>query len=148
MDDKAIIAAVGLILIHINGHLHGLENALDHQRRFDLGLVHKTIDTIKKCSCFDKNVLGRNGTKLLECVLEIEADAADGNGYFMWMNEETVEEHENINTAMEDEVKLPIPFFGTLHIHRQELQQPVPELDALWTAEPAPTTTTTTQHVA
>lgn len=59
MDDKANIAAVGLVLIHLKGHRHGLENVLDHQRSFDLGLVHKMVGTMKKSSCFGENELGR-----------------------------------------------------------------------------------------
>jgi hypothetical protein len=141
LDDKAVIAGVGLVLAHLTGHRHGLENALDHQRPYDLGLVYKTIDTMKRGSCFDRNVLGRKDITMLEALLETEADAADGNGCFMWMDEDAVEEHGYRGTTMEDGLRLPIPFFGILHVHRQESQRAQPP-------EPAPATTDTVQSIA
>lgn len=131
MDDKAYIVALGLVLIHLNGHRLGSQNTLEHQRPFDLGLIHKMIDTMKICSCFDEQKLGCKDVASLESLLDIEASAADGHSYHMWMDEERAEENRTV-INMEDGLRLLASFFGNLHIRRQELQRPVPELDPSW----------------
>lgn len=146
MDDKAYIVALGLVLVHLNGHRRDFQNMLEHQRPFDLGLVHKMIDTMKNCSCFDENKLGRKDVASLESLLEIEANAADGHSYYTWMDEDRAEGQVHVINNMEDGLRLPIHFFGTLCIHREELQRPVPGLDLSWTVEAAAAITPTTKH--
>jgi hypothetical protein len=117
MDDKGFTASITLLFAHFDGHRLGDANVLEHQRPHDLGIIEKVTNLIEEISASDKHPSDISRVQILRRFLDVEADAADGSAYSTWKNNET-----GGNVLDGDGLQLSIPFFGTLHITRQQLQ--------------------------
>ncbi|OJJ44329.1 hypothetical protein ASPZODRAFT_51155, partial [Penicilliopsis zonata CBS 506.65] len=108
LDDKALTAAMMLLLLHIDGHRLGRENALDHQRLSDIGTIHGVMEKIENLSHWNTNHEGHSSRmQALRNLIDIEARVADGAKYSFWSEIGPVE-------GEEYSLKLSVPYFGTV----------------------------------
>ena len=115
MDDKGFTASLTLFLAHLDGHRLGDANVLEHQKPHDFGIIQKVTDLLEDISASDKHPLDVSRAQILRRFIEIEADAADGSSYCAWNND-------GDDSDGSDGLKLSIPYFGILHITRQQKQ--------------------------
>jgi hypothetical protein len=120
LDDKAFTAAVALLLAHLDGHRLGSTNVLEHQRPQDLGILDRVIGCIENFSCHSRDSQGSDRATLLRRFVEIEADAAEDDGYIL-CNDAAPDNNNQINKCADGRCHLEfhIPYFGTMHIMRQ-----------------------------
>ncbi|KAH8690684.1 hypothetical protein BGW36DRAFT_432476 [Talaromyces proteolyticus] len=104
VDHKAFTAAVTLILAHLDGHRLSSVNVLQHQRPHDLGLIYSIINR------FSEDTSSQKFAHTLRELLGIEADASSGACYYFTWSEN------GHGTEQNDDLKLEIPYFGTLSI--------------------------------
>jgi hypothetical protein len=95
VDENAFTAATALLLAHIDGHLLGQINVLEHQRPRDLGIISEVLDLVQEISTASSMVQN------LKELVEIESEVADGANY-AWTDESGVG------------LELKIPYFGTI----------------------------------
>ncbi|KAF2103636.1 hypothetical protein NA57DRAFT_31251 [Rhizodiscina lignyota] len=113
LDSKAIAASMTLLIAHIEGHRLGRMNVLEHQRSYDLGIIESTV------SSMEGTHVTNSSAQILRKLMTIEAVAADGTDYVIWVEYgATGNETHNITTD-EHSLRLPMPYFGTIHIERQ-----------------------------
>jgi hypothetical protein len=122
----AVPASMTLLLAHLDSHHHqDADNYLAHQRLSDRAMVEKVLEAIEGV---ENASLGEN---LLQCLLHIEADAAEGQSYTAQSVQGSESLHEDSNT-----IRISIPYFGVIKITREgviskEASQPqsTPEQD-------------------
>ncbi|OCL13269.1 hypothetical protein AOQ84DRAFT_436443 [Glonium stellatum] len=150
VDDKAFVASMMFLLVHLNGHSLGRANVLEHQRLHDLGIINEVISIIKETSFANKDALGTSMVQVLKKLLEIEAHSADGRSCFIWMEESPVGKDNYEIREDDDGLSLPIPYFGSIRIASQEprkLQSPADlGLNSIYTAELASGISTATGY--
>lgn len=102
LDHKAWLASVTLLLAYINTHQLSDGDFSQHHRLQDIAMIHRLIDRFRKAAYRVESV------QQICTLLEIEADAANGNRYyFSW--EEDTESARDLNS-----LQLSIPYFGTI----------------------------------
>ncbi|PWY89181.1 hypothetical protein BO70DRAFT_265762, partial [Aspergillus heteromorphus CBS 117.55] len=119
LQHKAFTAAVALVLSHIEGHRLGASNVLEHQRPHDLGIVRKVIQTLDElcCSSNPNRYIAIETSTQLNKLMSIEAEAANGIGYVVYIEEEGTGTG-STRSAVEPALKLPMPYFGSICITR------------------------------
>ncbi|KAJ5832111.1 hypothetical protein N7474_000422 [Penicillium riverlandense] len=134
LDDKAFTAAITLLVAHLDGHHLGRTNVLEHQRPHDLGIISRVIDLMEEVLAPNKDAQGTSRVHILKRLTDIEEDAMNGSDYYAW-NEENATRDDG--EAQEDgkTLKLPIPYFGSIHIAPRYMASP--DLGSVWMSEPA-----------
>jgi hypothetical protein len=121
VDFFALLAAMTLLLAHIDAHYHHKEaaNFLAHQRLSDRALLDQALERMDIISNLNKDETTDKSAKLIRRLLDIEADAAEGNSY----SARSVRvQCENITGGVEkegEELHLNIPYLGIVKIARQ-----------------------------
>lgn len=120
----AIPACMTLILAHIDSHRHqDFEMILSHQRIGDRGMIEKTLEDLETLKNTNGDASGEKGGNVLQWLLNIEAEAANGQTY----SARNINEQEGFQ---EDDIamRINIPYFGTVkftpegRIHRESPQ--------------------------
>jgi hypothetical protein len=135
LDDKAYLVAIVVILSHINGHRLGRGNVLDHQRPQDLKLLSDVIVCIEGTSLSSKNVLTSITIHNLKKLMEIEADSAKGANYDIWLEEDEMSKQRYGLRKEKQELRMKMPYFGTVCIARQRPINPQPACSSLNAAQ-------------
>jgi hypothetical protein len=120
LDDKAFTGATIMLLIHIDGHRLGRANVFEHQRPLDLALINAVINSIKDTSRWNQDKLSRDSIEMLEKLVEIEAEAAGEVAWYMWMENDELEEGDDPSSKRQQVIRLPIPSFGVLCMAHQK----------------------------
>ncbi|KAK9774165.1 putative Transcription factor domain-containing protein [Seiridium cardinale] len=128
VDFFALLAAMTLLLAHLDAHQHGeATNFLAHQRLSDRAMLDQALD--KMTSDIHKNLMTGKSAKLIRKLLSIEADAADGSSY----TARSVIGDADTQEGKEGEMlHLLIPYRGTIKVSRQG---PISRKPSLWYAE-------------
>jgi hypothetical protein len=136
LDDKAYLNAILVILSHINGHRLGRGNVLEHQRPQDLTLLHDVILCMEVAARRNIDALSRTNIQNLKKIMAIEAECAEGIGFDMWLEENPEENQSHDLNKQKVELRMKVPYFGTLYIARQELIDSQPTQSSLEVFEP------------
>jgi hypothetical protein len=120
LDDKAVTAAVALLLAHFEGHRLGRANVLEHQRPRDLALIDQTICTMEKACGLYENERSESYVKLLKMLVAVEEEVAHGTSYYLSLtnNEFALRKEQGI-------ISIPLPYFGTICITRTKPSPPI-----------------------
>ncbi|KAK4164962.1 hypothetical protein QBC43DRAFT_352665 [Cladorrhinum sp. PSN259] len=116
MEFSALMAAMTLLLVHINGHNHdGVDSLLAHQRLSDRAKVESMLENIDCVHEIHSDALSKRSAGLLRCLLTIEANAAGGQQRY------AVESIHRTDLKMlektrSDIVRVSIPYFGIVKI--------------------------------
>ena len=118
VDFFALLAAMTLLLAHLNAHYH-LEatNFLAHQRLSDRAILDQALETMDTICSVDEDVISENSAKLIRRLLDIEADAAEGSSY----TTRSVGGDEDVKEGKKEgeELRLHIPYLGVIKIARE-----------------------------
>ncbi|KAJ5677006.1 uncharacterized protein N7477_002639 [Penicillium maclennaniae] len=116
MDDKGFTASLTLLLTHLDGHCLGNANVLEHQRPHNLGMIETVANLIEDLRASDEQCFDVSQAQVLRRFIKIEADAADGSSCH-------TRKGEGNDSGRTDGLELSIPYFGILHITRQQKQR-------------------------
>lgn len=121
VDFFALLAAMTLLLAHIDAHHHQeATNFLAHQRLSDRALLDQTLERMNVISDLNKDAITDKSAKLLRRLLDIEADAAEGSRYSARSVRGHDEELADGSIGKEgEEVRLSIPYLGIVNIARE-----------------------------
>jgi hypothetical protein len=112
LDHKAWLASATLLLAYINTHQSLSGETLEQQRLQDVAMIYRLVDR------FRKTAYGVESVQQICTLLEMEANAANGEQYyFTWS--------ENIESArVPDSLHLSIPYFGTVSVLSAKANMP------------------------
>lgn len=114
----AIPASMTLILAHIDSHRHqDFEHVLAHQRIGDRGMIEKILEDmeiLKQAKHANGDVSSEKGENVLQWLLGIEAEAADGQTY----SAQSVNEQEGFQED-DNGMRISIPYFGVVKFTRE-----------------------------
>ncbi|KAM0465040.1 hypothetical protein ACHAPV_002033 [Trichoderma viride] len=124
MDWFSLMAAMTLLIAHLDGHRRGSESArsenwLTHQRPGDRAMIEQVHESMEEVSQRNGDALGARSVDLLRRLLLIEAEAAGGhaeNGNRVSVQVATAEDP--VDEERSGAVRVYIPYFGTIKIAR------------------------------
>jgi hypothetical protein len=126
-DFMALIAGMTLMLAHIVSHCHKeIDNLLLHQRLNDRATVERALECMKSMSELRDDVLAAKCALLLQDLLAVEADAAQGQSYRAHTLQGT-------NGAQGDDhnvLLINVPYVGTIKIAREGIISMLPSKSA------------------
>ncbi|KFZ15864.1 hypothetical protein V502_05377 [Pseudogymnoascus sp. VKM F-4520 (FW-2644)] len=110
-DFLALVAGMTLILAHLYGHRQEeKDNLLAHQRLGDRATMEQALEIMEVSSNQNEDMLAARCARLLQQLLHIEADAAQGQNY-------SVQKVQWSESGHEDECNvlfITLPYFGTI----------------------------------
>lgn len=118
-DFFALIAAIALLLVHIDAYrsgARGVDMSLRHQRQTDRALILDTLDYMRSSSSRSSDMLSKRSADVLKRLLEIEEDAAGGRTYTTSPELDVVAAGDGDEQGRARDFHLRIPHFGTLII--------------------------------
>lgn len=118
VDFIALMAAMTLLLAHLDGHRNKYDNFLLHQRFSDRAMVEKVLENMENLSKLNMDVLSHKSAEVLRSLLAIEADAAEG-GAFRADNLPGSEMGSGEDRS--NMLNICIPYFGTIKITKSDL---------------------------
>lgn len=141
VDFLALMAAMTLLLAHLDSHLSETENLLAHQYHSDRAMVEKVQENMKEVNRLNSDTLSAQSADLLGRLLAIEIETADG---FPRCARMVSVQEAGTGTALPDQdddavVGVHIPYFGIIKIARDGISKEVPKQQA---------TTATTNRLA
>ncbi|KAL6910270.1 hypothetical protein GGI43DRAFT_5711 [Trichoderma evansii] len=124
MDWFSLMAAMTLLIAHLDGHRRGSESArsenwLTHQRPGDRAMIEQVYESMEEVSQRNGDALGARSVELLRRLLVIEAEAAGGHAENA--NRASVQvaaADEPVDEGRSGAVCVNIPYFGTIQIAR------------------------------
>lgn len=123
---KIVLAALALLLAHLDSHRLGRDNVLDHQRPSDLLMVERAIQGLDSMAQKYDDVLCFSAVQALKKLGNIEAMAAGGLGYKVWWEHSDVMHLECLVRDEEEALTLVFPYVGTIQVVRQCRQDDIP----------------------
>ncbi|RYP60503.1 hypothetical protein DL770_009980 [Monosporascus sp. CRB-9-2] len=118
VDFFALLAAMTLLLAHIDAHHHReATNFLAHQRLSDRAMLDEALERMDVISNVSKDVITEKSAELIQRLLDIEADAAEGSSYTARSVRGDEEAQED--TKEGEELRLHIPYLGLIKIGRR-----------------------------
>lgn len=119
VDFFALLAAMTLLLAHLDAHHHRAStNFLAHQRLSDHAMLDQALGRMYVISHVNKDEVTQKSAELIQKLLDIEADAAEGSNY----TARSVGDEGGVEEGIDkkgDELHLHIPYLGIIKIARQ-----------------------------
>lgn len=115
-DFLALMAAMTIILAHIDRHKLEVDDWRAHQRLGDRAMVEQLLDTLDIVGNRADDSLSRKGAEQLQSLLQVESDAARGMD---------LSAHNTVRCLEQDsgELKLHIPYFGIIKIGQEGISK-------------------------
>ncbi|KAH8892867.1 hypothetical protein GQ53DRAFT_120964 [Thozetella sp. PMI_491] len=121
---KALLAAVALLLAHIDGRRRVCEVVMEHQRPHDLDLVQYAVDTMEFRSERTCDELSGRVLEVLQKLLATESEAAEGTQFVLRsLPRKSVGDVKCAVRETEDGLTLSVPYLGEIFITRQDSVQ-------------------------
>ncbi|KAH8659979.1 hypothetical protein BX600DRAFT_467030 [Xylariales sp. PMI_506] len=121
-DLFALLAAITLLLAHLDTHLHRKpDHILAHQRLSDRTMMEQVLETMGVLSRVNEDVVSESGIGMLQCLLSLEDDAAKGTAYSARSFLETELAEQEVVDEKETRLmlRISIPYFGNIRIVRE-----------------------------
>lgn len=138
-DFFALMAAMTLLLAHIDSHRFQTDDWRAHQRLGDRAMVEQLLENLERVGKESNDSLTNKSAEQLRCLLEIENDAARGIDHTAHNTVCCLEEHCG-------ELQLSIPYFGIIKIGREGITKDC--TSSQLTTQPPPTEPPDSVHVA
>ncbi|KAK2809847.1 hypothetical protein FQN50_003488 [Emmonsiellopsis sp. PD_5] len=144
----ALMAAVTLLLAHMDSHRDGADNLLANQYLGDRGMIEQVQENMNEINQLNSDALSAKSADLLRSLLAIDVETGDGRVSVRDAGSEEMVQQDGM--VMEEAVvRVHIPYFGIIRIAREAPT----ELQAATTHQAAPpqvdrfcTTTTTSSN--
>ena len=132
VDFLALMAAMTLLLAHLDSQLSEAENILAHQYHIDRAMIEQVQENMKEVNRLNSDVLSAQSADLLGRLLAMVVESA--NGYPRCTRSVSVQEA-GTETALPDHdddvvVSVHIPYFGVIKIAREGMSKEVPGTQA------------------
>ncbi|KAI9736496.1 MAG: hypothetical protein M1818_006006 [Claussenomyces sp. TS43310] len=133
VDFLALMAAMTLLLAHLDSHLSEAENLLAHQYHSDRAMIEQVQENMNEVNRLNSDALSAQSADLLRRLLTIQVKTADGYSHCGRMV--SVQEA-GTETALPDQdndvvVSVHIPYFGIIKIAREGMSKEVPRPQAI-----------------
>lgn len=132
VDFLAHMAAMTLLLAHLDSHRSETGNLLAHQYHSDRAMIEQAQENMKEINRVNSDALSAQSADLLGRLLAIEIDMADGFPHCA--RTVSVQEAGNgtalLNQDDDASVSVHIPYFGIIKIAREGISKEDPELQA------------------
>jgi hypothetical protein len=117
VDFFALVAAMTLILAHLDSHRNKDDNFLVHQRFSDRAMVEGVLENMENLNKLNMDILSHKCSEVLQNLLDIETHVAEGRSYRPngWAGSVTASD-DGDNT-----LRISIPYFGTIKITQEGL---------------------------
>ena len=142
VDDKAFVACIMFLLIHMCGHSCGRVNLFEHQRPRDRGIVKEVISILEQTSSRNKDALSASLVHVLKRLVEIETHSADREDFLIWLERSPNRKSDYVIEENNNGLKIPMPYLGLIRIARREPNNlPSPTnlgQDSMFPAKPTP----------
>lgn len=118
VDFLALMAAMALLLAHMNSHRDGVENMLANQYLGDRGMIEQVQENMNEINRLNSDALSAQSAELLRALLAIEMETGDER---VSVREPGSEEmvHQDGMSLEEGVVRVHIPYFGIIRIARE-----------------------------
>ena len=141
VDFLALMAAVTLLLAHLNSHLSEADNLIAHQYQSDRAMIEQLLENMKEVNRLNSDALSAQSADLLRRLLNVESEAADGAPRPV---RKVSVEGAGTETAPSDQdndsvVSVHIPYFGVIKISREGVGKEVPKPQAASAMRSCPT---------
>lgn len=118
-DFLALVAGTTLVLAHLYGHRQKeTGNILAHQRLGDRATMEQALESMEGNSSLNEDMLAARCAHLLQKLLHIEADAAQGHNYSV----QKVQWSEAGHGDERNVLFITVPYFGTIRFTRDGIR--------------------------
>ncbi|EDU47224.1 C6 zinc finger domain containing protein [Pyrenophora tritici-repentis Pt-1C-BFP] len=122
VDFIALMAAMALLLAHLDCHRAGADNPLAHQYLSDRAMIEQVQENMHEVNKLNSDALSAQSADLLRKLLAIEIEAGDTRVSVSGAGNEVVQQ--DGSTREEDGVvSVQIPYFGIIRIGRDTLTE-------------------------
>lgn len=138
VDFVALMAAMTLLLAHIDGQRSEEENLLAHQYQSDRAMIEQVQENMEEVNCLNSDALSAQSANLLRRLLAIEIGTADPRRARKVSVQEPGAEMASPNQDDDAAVSVHIPYFGIIKITRESTSIEVPRSQASTTTNCPP----------
>ncbi|KAK9249783.1 hypothetical protein V1507DRAFT_446351 [Lipomyces tetrasporus] len=124
VDFFALMAAMTLLLAHLDSQVADSENLLTHQYHSDRAMIEQVQENMKEVNSLSWDALSAQSADLLRQLLAVDVETADGDPRSPNLNNNAV-------------VSVHIPYFGIIKIALEGISKEMPKPPAATAAEPA-----------
>ena len=130
VDFLALMAAMTVLLAHLDSHLSETGNLLAHQYHSDRAMIEKVQENMKEVNRLNSDTLSARSADLLGRLMAIELDTTNGDLHsarrvsVQGVGVETTASDSDDDTV----VSVHIPYFGIIKIARQGISKEVPPM--------------------
>ncbi|KJR84656.1 uncharacterized protein SPSK_08507 [Sporothrix schenckii 1099-18] len=119
-DFEGFVAAVAILLAHLDAHVRGGDNVIHYQRPSDMNTVDKAMALMDRLQDIAQEPVNGPRLAILRRLMAIENDAAAGGKYEVWTEDGTLGRGDGRLTADPDSAvqTMSVPYYGTIHIWR------------------------------
>ena len=129
VDFLALMAALTLLLAHLDNHRSEAENLLAHQYHSDRAMIEQVLENMKEVNKLNLDMLSAQSVELLEKLLNIEVESPEGESPCA----KVASVQDAGSAAMEagrekegdDAVSVHIPYFGFIIVAREGISKEV-----------------------
>jgi hypothetical protein len=119
VDFLALMAAMALLLAHLDSHRHGAENPLAHQYLSDRAMIEQVQENMTEINRLNSDALSAQSADLLRKLLAIEVETGDGRVSVREPGNEEMVPQDGMAPEEEGVVSVHIPYFGIIRIARE-----------------------------
>ncbi|KAK9241853.1 hypothetical protein V1506DRAFT_574034 [Lipomyces tetrasporus] len=130
VDFFALMAAMTLLLAHLDSQVADSENLLTHQYHSDRAMIEQVQENMKEVNSLSWDALSAQSADLLRQLLAVDGETADGDP-----RSPRVETALDLNNNAV--VSVHIPYFGIIKIALEGISKEMPKPPAATAAEPA-----------
>lgn len=118
-DFLALVAGMTLIIAHLYGHRQkDTDNLLAHQRLGDRAIMEQALESMEVGSNLNDDKLAASCARLLQQLLYIEKDAAQGQNYSAQKAQRSESGHKDRHNML----FITVPYFGTVRFTRDGIR--------------------------
>lgn len=125
VDFLALMAAMTLLLAHLDGHHSKGDNLLVHQYLSDRAMIERAQENMKKVNRLNSDALSAQSADLLHRLLAVEVDTAEGAQRVSVQG--TQPERDGPDHNDDAVVTVDIPYFGIVKIAREGMSKETPK---------------------
>lgn len=139
VDFLALMAAMTLLLAHLDSHFSKADNLLAHQYHSDRAMIERVQENMKEVNRLNSDALSAQSADLLHRLLSIEIDMAGGNTRCARRVSVLEAGTETVLLNHDDDavVSVHIPYFGIIKIAREGISKEIPKPQVITTDSPA-----------
>ncbi|KAJ6128201.1 hypothetical protein N7471_009418 [Penicillium samsonianum] len=122
VDFLALMAAMALLLAHLDGHCDGAENLLANQYLSDRGMIEQMQEHMIEINRLNSDELSAQSADLLKALLAIDLEKGHGRVSVREAGSEGILPQDGMGSEEESVVRVHIPYFGIIRIAREKQQ--------------------------